>query len=124
MPFGYNLIGGMETHHSARAENTSFVQQYHNTGGINQFSHWYLIFLHRESKMVTDNMITELTQTVSGLKRDVDILKEDNSYLYKKLEKAYDDRIALRSENYNLKSKVNGHSPETAEEEECISCSA
>ncbi len=74
--------------------------------------------------MVTDNMITELTQTVSGLKRDVDILKEDNSYLYKKLEKAYDDRIALRSENYNLKSKVNGHSPETAEEEECIACSA
>ena len=71
--------------------------------------------------MVTDNMITELTQTVSGLKRDVDILKEDNSYLYKKLEKAYDDRIALRSENYNLKAKVNDN---TTEEEECISCSA
>ena len=71
--------------------------------------------------MVTDIMITELTQTVSSLKRDMDILKEDNSYLYKKLEKAYDDRIALRSENYNLKSKVNGH---TTEEEECISCSA
>ena len=74
--------------------------------------------------MVTDNMITELTQTVSGLKRDVGILKEDNSYLYKKLEKAYGDRIVLRNENYRLKSKVNGHSPETAEEEECITCSA
>ena len=74
--------------------------------------------------MVTDIMITELTQTVSGLKRDVDVLKEDNSYLYKKLEKAYDDRIALRSENYNLKAKANGHSSTPTEEEECISCSA
>ena len=78
--------------------------------------------------MVTENMITELTQTVSNLKRDVDILKEDNSYLYKKLEKAYDDRIALRSENYKLKEQTNGnHVPEASkitEEEECIACSA
>ena len=71
--------------------------------------------------MVTEHMITELTQTVSNLKRDVDVLKEDNSYLYKKLEKAYGDRIELRAENYKLKSKINGN---TAEEEECIACSA
>ena len=78
--------------------------------------------------MVTDNMITELTQTVSDLKRDVDILKGNNSYLYEKLEKAYDDRISLRSENYKLKKRVNGNhvseKPKTMEEEECIACSA
>ncbi len=68
--------------------------------------------------MTTTQMITELTQTVSSLQKDVD-------YLYKKLEQAYDDRIALRAENAKLKR------PETvkamdvlAEEEECISCSA
>ena len=71
--------------------------------------------------MVTDIMITELTQTVSNLKRDVDLLKEDKNYLYEKLGKAYDDRIELRAENHRLKSQVNGH---TAEEEECIACSA
>ena len=66
-------------------------------------------------------MITELTQTVSNLRRDVDLLKEDKNYLYNKLEKAYDDRIELRAENHKLKSKINGN---TAEEEECIACSA
>ena len=33
--------------------------------------------------MTTNEMITELTQTVSALKRDVDSLKEDKDYLYK-----------------------------------------
>ena len=46
--------------------------------------------------MTTNEMITELTQTVSMLKKDVD-------YLYTKLEKAYDDRIQLRAENERLK---------------------
>ena len=69
--------------------------------------------------MTTETMITELTQTVSDLRRDVELLKEDKNYLYNKLEKAYDDRIALRAENQKLK-QVNIHS----EEEECIACSA
>ena len=64
-------------------------------------------------------MITELTQTVSDLKRDVELLKEDKNYLYTKLEKAYRDRIELRAENQKLKQTVNG-----TEEEECIACSA
>ena len=63
--------------------------------------------------MTTETMITELTKTVSNL------LKEDKNYLYNKLEKAYDDRIALRAENQKLK-QVNI----PAEEEECIACSA
>ena len=38
--------------------------------------------------MTTNDMITELTQTVSALRKDVDLLKEDKNYLYDKLEKA------------------------------------
>ena len=76
--------------------------------------------------MTTNDMITELTQTVSDLKRDVDSLKEDKDYLYRKLEKAYDDRIVLRAENNKLK---NSHLPgvthkDILEEEECLACSA
>ena len=63
-------------------------------------------------------MITELTQTVSMLKKDVD-------YLYTKLEKAYDDRIQLRAENERLKRpEIVKVMDVPAEEEECISCSA
>ena len=64
-------------------------------------------------------MITELTQTVSDLKRDVETLKQDKDYLYNKLEKAYGDRIELRAENKRLKNPQ-----QTVEEEECIACSA
>ena len=70
--------------------------------------------------MTTENMITELTKTVSDLQRDVELLKEDKNYLYNKLEKAYDDRIQLRAENQKLKNPVNHNN----EEEECIACSA
>jgi FtsZ-binding cell division protein ZapB len=70
--------------------------------------------------MTTTEMITELTKTVSNLQRDVESLKEDKDYLYRKLEKAYDDRIQLRAENQKLKSSVNHNN----EEEECIACSA
>ena len=69
--------------------------------------------------MTTNEMITELTKTVNLLQKDIESLKEDKNYLYSKLEKAYDDRIALRAENQKLK-QVNIPS----EEEECIACSA
>ena len=69
--------------------------------------------------MTTENMITELTKTVSNLQRDVEMLKEDKDYLYKKLEKAYGDRIELRAENQRLKNPQ-----QTVEEEECLACSA
>ena len=72
--------------------------------------------------MTQDNMITELTETVKHLKRDVDSLKENNKYLYDKLEKAYGDRISLRAENNRLKNpKVEQN---FNEEEECLTCSA
>ena len=69
--------------------------------------------------MVTDTMITELTQTVSKLQKDIELLKEDKNYLYDKLEKVYGDRIELRAENEKLKNPQ-----PIIEEEECLACSA
>ena len=50
------------------------------------------------------------------------MLKEDKDYLYRKLEKAYGDRIELRAENTKLKQAQ--VSVNTTEEEECLACSA
>ena len=49
-------------------------------------------------------------------------LKENNKYLYSKLDKAYEDRIALRAENHKLKNPAKHM--ETPEDEECLACSA
>jgi len=75
-----------------------------------------------ENIMTTNEMITELTQTVRHLQSDVETLKKDKDYLYSKLEKAYDDRIALRAENDRLKNPQKF--VENYEEEECLTCSA
>ena len=65
--------------------------------------------------MTTNEMITELTDNVKHLQRDVE-------YLYSKLDKAYEDRIALRAENHKIKNpKVEQN---FNEEEECLTCSA
>ena len=71
-----------------------------------------------EKRMTTNEMITELTQTVRHLQSDVETLKKDKDYLYSKLEKAYDDRIALRAENDRLKNPQKF--VENYEEEECF----
>ena len=81
----------------------------------------FIIYLS-EKRMTTNEMITELTQTVKHLQNDVEILKKDKDYLYSKLEKAYDDRIALRAENTRLKNPPKY--VENTEEEECLTCSA
>ena len=72
--------------------------------------------------MTENTMITELADTVKHLKIDVESLKQDKDYLYSKLGKAYDDRIALRAENNRLKNPQKF--VETTEEEECLTCSA
>jgi|TARA_R100001460_G_scaffold20674_4_gene42673 peptidoglycan hydrolase CwlO-like protein len=68
-----------------------------------------------ENIMTTNEMITELTDNVKHLQRDVE-------YLYSKLDKAYQDRIMLRAENERLKKSVKY--VETTDEEECLACSA
>jgi len=68
-----------------------------------------------EKRMTTNEMITELTDNVKHLQRDVE-------YLYSKLDKAYEDRIRLRAENERLKNPQKF--VENYEEEECLTCSA
>ncbi len=75
-----------------------------------------------EKRMTENTMITELADTVKHLKKDVEVLKQDKDYLYSKLDKAYEDRIALRAENNRLKNPQKY--VETTEEEECLTCSA
>ena len=74
--------------------------------------------------MTENTMITELADTVKHLKNDVETLKQDKDYLYSKLGKAYDDRIALRAENHRLKNPINTPIMQESEEEDCIACSA
>ena len=71
------------------------------------------------------NLVPDLTQQIKHLTEDVQSLKENNKFLFSKLDKVLGDRIHLRSENYKLKEQLkngNGHTPD--EEEECVSCSA
>ena len=68
-----------------------------------------------ENIMKKNEMITELTDNVKHLQRDVE-------YLYSKLDKAYEDRIRLRAENERLKNPQKF--VENYEEEECLTCSA
>ena len=72
-----------------------------------------------------NNLVPDLTQQIKHLTEDVQSLKENNKFLFSKLDKVLGDRIHLRSENYKLKEQLNngnGHTPD--EEEECVSCSA
>ena len=69
-----------------------------------------------------ENLVPNLTQQVEHLIHDVESLKENNKYLYDKLDKVLGDRIELRAENYKLKEQIkNGNG---TEEEECLACSA
>ena len=72
-----------------------------------------------------NNLVPGLTEQIKHLEDDIKTIKENNKFLFEKLDKAYGDRIELRSENYKLKEQiknVNGNS--TQEEEECLACSA
>ena len=69
-----------------------------------------------------NSLVPGLTEQIKNLTEDVQSLKENNRFLFDKLDKALGDRIELRSENYKLKEQiknVNG-----TEEEECLACSA
>ena len=69
-----------------------------------------------------ENLVPTLTEKVEHLTHDMESLKENNKYLYDKLDKVLGDRIELRAENYKLKEQIkNGNG---TEEEECLTCSA
>ena len=72
-----------------------------------------------------NNLVPGLTEQVKHLEDDIKTIKENNKFLFNKLDKAYGDRMELRSENYKLKEKLkNGNGTSTEEEEECLACSA
>ena len=69
-----------------------------------------------------NNLVPELTEQVKHLQDDIKSIKDNNKFLFEKLDKAYGDRIELRAENYKLKEQIkNGNG---TEEEECLACSA
>jgi len=69
-----------------------------------------------------NNLVPELTEQIKHLENDIKSIKENNKFLFEKLDKAYGDRIELRAENHKLKEQAkNGNG---TEEEECLTCSA
>ena len=71
-----------------------------------------------------NNLVPELTKQVKHLQDDIKSIKENNKFLFEKLDKAYGDRIELRSENYKLKEQIKNGNGKSTEEEECLECSA
>ena len=68
-----------------------------------------------------NNLVPGLTEQIKHLKDDIKTIKDNNKFLFEKLDKALGDRIELRSENYKLKEQIkNGNDIE----EECLTCSA
>ena len=75
------------------------------------------------------SLVPGLTIQIKQLEDDIKTIKENNKFLFDKLDKAYDDRISLRAENYRLKEQIkNGNGtndkPNGTTEEECLACSA
>ncbi len=68
-----------------------------------------------------NNLVPGLTEQIKNLTEDVQSLKENNKFLFNKLDKAYGDRIELRAENYKLKEQIKNTD---GTEEECLACSA
>ena len=67
------------------------------------------------------NLVPGLTEQIKHLEDDIKTIKENNKFLFNKLDKAYGDRMELRAENYKLKEQVKNVN---GTEEECLACSA
>ena len=63
---------------------------------------------------------------IEDLMNKVENLEFSNRILDKKLDKALEDRIVLRNENYKLKEKLTNQTRTQTHtgEEECLACSA
>ena len=68
-----------------------------------------------------NNLVPGLTEQVKHLQDDIKSIKENNKFLFEKLDKVLGDRIELRAENYKLKEQVKNVN---GTEEECLACSA
>ena len=69
-------------------------------------------------------LVPGLTEQIRHLEDDIKTIKENNKFLFEKLDRAYGDRIELRAENYKLKEQIKNGNGKSTEEEECLACSA
>ena len=69
-----------------------------------------------------NNLVPGLTEQIKHLEDDIKTIKENNKFLFNKLDKAYGDRMELRAEKYKLKEQIKNTNG--TEEEECLACSA
>ena len=80
------------------------------------------VFLTPKENIMSNNLVPDLTQEIKHLTEDVQSLKENNKFLFNKLDGVLGDRIELRAENYKLKEQIKNVIG--TEEEECLACSA
>ena len=53
-----------------------------------------------------NNLVPGLTEQIKHLEDDINTIKENNKFLFEKLDKVLGDRIELRAENYKLKEQI------------------
>ena len=71
--------------------------------------YWYpLVSLKfvEDKKMSEYNELKQATKEIQVLKAEIKTLKEQTNFVMNKLEKAIEDRIALRAENFKLKQNT------------------
>ncbi len=71
--------------------------------------YWYpLVSLKfvEDKKMSEYNELKQATKEIEVLKSEIKTLKEQTNFVMNKLEKAIEDRIALRAENFKLKQNT------------------
>jgi len=71
--------------------------------------YWYpLVSLKfvEDKKMSEYNELKQATKEIQVLKSEIKTLKEQTNFVMNKLEKAIEDRIALRAENFKLKQNT------------------
>tara|TARA_R100000315_G_C5113715_1_gene64968 strand:- start:128 stop:385 length:258 start_codon:yes stop_codon:yes gene_type:complete len=59
-----------------------------------------------DKKMSEYNELKQATKEIQVLKSEIKTLKEQTNFVMNKLEKAIEDRIALRAENFKLKQNT------------------
>tara|TARA_R110002012_G_scaffold94113_1_gene228009 strand:+ start:216 stop:455 length:240 start_codon:yes stop_codon:yes gene_type:complete len=72
--------------------------------------YWYplvsLKFVEDRKKMSEYNELKQATKEIEVLKSEIKTLREQTNFVMNKLEKAIEDRIVLRAENFKLKQNI------------------
>ena len=65
-----------------------------------------LKFVEDKKKMSEYNELKQATKEIEVLKSEIKTLREQTNFVMNKLEKAIEDRIVLRAENFKLKQNI------------------